>query len=156
MPTPSNSLLNNLRDEHKAMAQLVELIKQERVQLLEANIDKLNELTQEKSRLVAHMSELANRRDNALAAAGFTSKETAMKSWLSTAGSDAGAAWSALLSLTESAKELNRVNGMLINRHMSDNQNALNALHAAPQGSNVYGPNGQSTVKPVTRRLVVG
>lgn len=157
MPTNTpNSPLDSLRDEHKAMVYLIEIIKQEQTQLLEANIDELKKLTDEKAKVVALMSELSAQRDNALTAAGFSAKEAGIKSWLATAGANANKMWMDLMSLAASAKELNRVNGMLINKHMTNNQNALNALHATPQSNNLYGPNGQSAVKTSTRRLVVG
>ena len=156
MSITSNSPMDSLILEHKAMQLLIDLIKQEQTQLIEADIDGLKNTTVAKSKVANEMSELAKQRDNALAAAGFSTKKNAMDAWLKTANPDAKKQWEELLSLTKSAKELNRINGILIAKHMSHNQNALAALHAAPPGGNVYGPNGQSTEKPRSGRLVVG
>ncbi len=159
MPTTTpTSPMDSLRDEHKAMGCLLDLIKQEQAQLIDANIDALKQLTEEKTKVVSHMSALAVQRDATLAAAGFqgTADTSAIKLWLSKAGTPAEKLWDELLAMAASAKELNRVNGMLINKHMTHNQNTLNALHATPQGSNLYGPTGQSSTKTSSRRLVVG
>lgn len=137
---------------------LLELLKQEQACLVEAKVDDLIKVTEEKSRLAAQMGELANNRHRLLAAAGFDASETGMQSWLDTptATESDRSTWRALLELAESGRELNRVNGMLIAQHMSLNQSALNVLQGNPQGSNIYGPNGQSTAKIGSRRLVVG
>lgn len=149
-----HSPLESLREEHKAMVYLVEIIKQEQAQLLEANIEALKQLTEEKSKVVAQMSEFATQRDQALSAAGFTGKDIQL--WLGKIGANASKVWEELMSLATSAKELNRINGMLINKHMTHNQSALQALHVAPQGGNLYGPTGQASAKTSSRRLVVG
>ena len=86
-----------------------------------------------------------------------------MQAWLATAcaQSDQGTAatrneWMELLALAQSAKQINRTNGILINTHMMRNQAALNILHGNPQGSNLYGPDGQSSTKTEARGVVVG
>ena len=88
----------------------------------------------------------------------FRTSATARKAWLdsSPALAEAGKTWAELLTIAQSANELNRTNGLLINRHMVRNQNALNVLQGAPQGGNIYGPNGQPANKAKTRGLVVG
>jgi flagella synthesis protein FlgN len=63
--------------------------------------------------------------------------------------------WAELISLTQSAKELNRVNGLLIGSHMARNQSALNALQSGQNGGNVYGPNGQPSRNMPSRSLIV-
>jgi flagella synthesis protein FlgN len=62
-----------------------------------------------------------------------------------------------LLEIAAQAKELNRVNGLLLGQHMARNQQALNILQGNNQpAGTIYGPNGQPTSAASTRRLVVG
>jgi flagella synthesis protein FlgN len=123
-----------------------------------AGAGELIRVTEEKGKVAMHMAELANNRHRLLSAAGFEAAESGMQAWLECpAATDADRGmWKELLDLADSGKELNRVNGMLIAQHMSLNQSALNVLQGTPEGSSIYGPNGQSATKIGSRRLVVG
>ncbi|RJG05931.1 flagellar protein FlgN [Noviherbaspirillum cavernae] len=148
----------SLAEEYKAAQSLLDLLRQEQAFLIAADVDGLARLTEEKAGIAARMSALSSQRHRALAEAGVEATEPGMHAWAN--GTDAPAdvreTWNGLLMLAQSAKELNRVNGMLINQHMARNQNALNVLHAAAQGGNFYGPDGQSTTKLGGRRLAAG
>jgi flagella synthesis protein FlgN len=61
-----------------------------------------------------------------------------------------------MLALATTAKELNRLNGLLIGRHMSHNQQMLDAIQNVVQGGKIYGPDGQSNVKTRGRQLGIG
>jgi flagellar biosynthesis protein FlgN len=154
----SDNPITSLRQEHKALVALLTVMKLEQQQLVAARIDGLPALTAEKSQLVAQLTTLASERHAALGAAGFARQEAGMQAWLDRgADSGAGALWQEVLGLTREAKELNRVNGILINKHMSHNQSALNALRAPTQaGSSLYGPSGQATNGAASRRFVLG
>jgi flagella synthesis protein FlgN len=65
-------------------------------------------------------------------------------------------AWKALLQLTREAKEINRLNGMLLNKHLSYTQGALNALRPVPQAGKLYGPSGQTFGSNSSGRVVIG
>jgi len=148
---------SSLKEEYEVAAHLLQLLLQEQERLVEARIDGLPELTSEKSKTVTRLNELANSRHRALAAAGFKPKESGMQAWLDQSADDAaGQSWQDLLTLAKSARELNRTNGVLINKHMARNQNALNVLHGDQPGTGIYGPNGQAGTKTKTRGLVIG
>jgi flagella synthesis protein FlgN len=148
-----------LTAEHERIAALVELMKQEQQFLVAADADGLAGLTPRKVVLVQELAQLSRERHAALGGAGFIASEAGMEPWLAAQGDDAArAAWSQLLALTAEAKELNRVNGMLINRQMAHNQTVLNALRtptAAPE-STLYGAKGQTFGTAPSRRFVVG
>lgn len=148
----------HLAQEIEAADRLVALLKQEQEHLIKADIDGLTALTDEKTRAVSAMSELAMARHRSLASAGLNATEEGMQQWIKGVASTAPAsrAWSRLLELMRSAKELNRTNGILINTHLSRNQAALGVLQQNTKGGEFYGPNGQATVKPTGRGLVVG
>ena len=154
----ANSPVATLADEQHAAVRLLELLKQEMTQLTEANIEALHALTKEKAGVLGRMTELAQQRHRALRAAGFDATETGMLDWVNSGQPNAtdAQAWIDLLATAKSAKELNRTNGLLINRHMARNQNALNVLQGTPAGGTFYGPNGQATSKTASRGLVVG
>jgi len=148
-----------LTSEHERIAALVDLMKQEQQLLVAADADALGELTPRKVALVQELAQLSRQRHGALGAAGFIAAETGMEPWLAARGDDAArAAWSQLLAATAEAKELNRVNGMLLNRQMAHNQTVLNALRtpaAAPE-STLYGAKGQTFGSAPSRRFVLG
>jgi flagella synthesis protein FlgN len=158
MNTRVTSPAQNLSKEIEAARSLLNLLKQEESLLVKADIDGLSQLTEQKAKIAVEMSMLAKSRHAILKTAGFEPTESGMQAWLTstTPTSSDHEAWNELLSLAQSGKEMNRVNGLLIAQQLAHNQNALNVLQGTPQGGGVYGPNGQSTTKIGGRRLVVG
>ncbi len=148
----------HLVEEIEAADRLVALLKQEQEYLIKADIEGLTALTEEKAKAVSAMSELATARHRSLASAGLPATEEGMQQWMKSVAptAPAGRSWSRLLDRMRSAKELNRTNGILITTHLSRNQSALNVLQQNVRGDAFYGPNGQATVKPSGRGLVVG
>jgi flagella synthesis protein FlgN len=153
------SLTITLRDEQRLITSLVELMKQEQQFLISADSDGLATITTQKSLLVQQMAAAASQRHLALGAAGFAAGEAGMEPWLAVCGeADADSVWRDVLERTRAAKELNRVNGMLINKQMTHTQVVLNAMRT-PAGGNdagVYGPSGQAATGGPSRRFVVG
>jgi flagella synthesis protein FlgN len=148
-----------LRDELQLINSLLELMKQEQQFLVSADSDGLAAITPRKSTLVQQMSVLASQRHRQLGAAGVAAGEAGMEAWLAVAGDDAArASWRELLERTGEAKEINRVNGMLINKQMTNTQVVLNAMRS-PAGAaetGVYGRGGQTVAGGPSRRFVVG
>lgn len=156
----SASPITSLRAEHTLLAALSEVLKQEQQHLVVADIDGLQAVTTEKSALVRQLAALAGERHGALEAAGFEAGENGMAAWLGAAAEADPAArslWQDVLVRTRDAKELNRLNGMLINRHMGHTQSALAALRPPTQASNsFYGPSGIATTKSTSRSFIAG
>jgi flagella synthesis protein FlgN len=148
-----------LHDEQQLIATLIKLMKQEQGFLVSADADGLTAVTPQKSQLVQQMATLAQQRHQTLGAAGFAQDEAGMKDWLDSASDGAATAlWQDLLALTREAKELNRVNGMLINKQMNHNQHIINAMRTPANSADAgfYGPSGQPTSGATSRRFVVG
>jgi flagella synthesis protein FlgN len=156
MQKPASNPGDSLNEELAAGAALLQLLKQEQEYLIQADLDGLTAVTQEKNKKVARMTELALARHRSLAAAGHSADESGMQGWIKTAPPDTGKTWQDLLTLARDAKELNRTNGLLIGQHMSRNQNALNVLQGSQGGGTMYGPTGQTTSSGSSRTLVVG
>jgi flagellar biosynthesis protein FlgN len=158
MSKPASHPASQLDQEFQAAQRLVEILKQEQLHLIGADIDGLTALTDEKSKALAQLAELAQSRHQSLTAAGFSGSESGMQKWIEAPGhgAAAGKTWNELLAAMRAAKDMNRTNGVLINTHLGRTQAALNVLHANPQGAGLYGPDGQSSVRPVGRGLVLG
>lgn len=159
MSSSDISPADSLSEEHKAVRALTQLLQQEQEQLVAGDINGIKALTEPKAQAAVRMAELAAGRHKALAKAGFEEDESGMKAWLasSAASSTAIESWHELIVLAQVGKELNRINGTLINKQMVRNQNVLNILqHGTVQGNAVYGPDGQTANKSVKRHIVVG
>jgi flagella synthesis protein FlgN len=152
--------LNSLREEAHIMATLLDVLKQEQQLLVAAEIDGLPAITTKKTALVTQMTLLSAQRHRSLGKSGFPAEEAGMDAWIAASGEardESATLWQALLQHTREAKELNRINGMLINKQMGHTQGALQALR--PPGSastNFYGPGGISTTLPRSRGFLAG
>lgn len=150
---------STLQDELQLIVCLIDLMKQEQQFLVAADTDALETLTPLKTQLVEQLAQLASRRHASLAADGFAASEVGMESWLNRMDNPGvRAAWQQLLGKTADAKELNRVNGMLINKQLSNNHALINAMRAPANAADTsfYGPSGQTTSATGKRGLVVG
>jgi flagella synthesis protein FlgN len=77
---------------------------------------------------------------------GITEPDSIHPNWLHTPEQQQH--WDVLIQATQQAKELNRVNSLLVTRHMARNQATLAVLYRHNlngNGSGMYGPNGQAT-----------
>ena len=158
MSSSSPNPAAQLAQEIAAADHLVGLLKKEQEHLIKADIEGLTVLTEEKTKAVSAMSELAMARHRSLAANGLNATEEGMQQWIKgmAPAAPASRAWSQLLELMRGAKELNRTNGILINTHLSRNQAALGVFQQNTQGNALYGPDGQASAKSTGRGLVVG
>jgi flagella synthesis protein FlgN len=156
---PAVSPLSTLNQEFSLISSLVELMQTEQQHLIGADLDGITAATEQKSLFVAQMAALAKQRHQCLADLGLAPQEAGMQAWIEQHG-DAAAIdlWQQMLARTREAKELNRVNGMLINRQMSHTQTLLTAMRTptASAATTVYGPNGQTTGLNPSRRYVLG
>ncbi len=156
---PTASPITTLRDELTLITTLVDLMKQEQQFLVVADTDGLDTITPTKSQLISQMAVLAGQRHQHLGGNGFAAGEDGMQAWIdSGADTQASALWLSLLQATRDAKELNRVNGMLITKQMTHNQTIINAMRTPTAGADAgtYGPSGQASTGGPSRRYVVG
>lgn len=159
MPSTLSNPLTTLRDELSLIQTLIELMKQEQGFLVAADTDGLTAITALKNGLVGQLAELSQQRHAQLGAAGFAAEDAGMAAWLDAQQHpDAHSLWQDLLAATREAKELNRINGMLITKHLNHNQTLINAMRtpAASAETSVYGPSGQTATGGPSRRFVVG
>lgn len=138
--------------EVRAVARLTELLTQEQAALIAADIAALQPLLEEKNTLLHALNQAAQTRHRQLDAAGFSADNAGMTAWLAHQQSPAlRTAWRDLQQALAQTKELNRINGLLIGKHASRNQQRLDTLQTGQHGTHVYGPNGQTSPQGRTR-----
>lgn len=140
------ALLLTLETEADAVSRFVELLKLEQNALASGDIDKIVGFTQDKSTLANELTSLAIQRNSTLAGLGLDADKAGIETWFKRHPPDVRAenAWSRILSLAGEARELNRVNGELIQIRMQHNAQALAAMQGASRSLHLYGPDGQT------------
>ena len=140
------AFLQNIDAEADAAARFVELLKLEGEALKSGDIDSLDVLLQRKNEFADELGALSKQRNSFLSASGFSADRPGVDAWLAAhpASKLAHKAWSRVLSLAGEARELNRLNGELIQIRMQYNAQALEALLGATRQPNLYGRDGQS------------
>jgi flagella synthesis protein FlgN len=146
--------LTTIDAEISTLQRFLTLLQREQEMLRTGNIDDLQPLLEEKSGLAAKLSMLAEQRSQALAAAGIVANRAGVSSWLGTQPetSREHTAWPLLVSLASEARELNRVNGELIQLRLQHSTQALEALLGNNDSLGLYRPDGQNT-RPSGRRI---
>lgn len=146
-----------LPQEQQALTLLITALQKEQAVLNQEKVDDILALLSEKATIIADMTKLAEQRFVALETAGYSGSEEGMKQWMQAHGTTENKQLlDELLPAAATAKELNRLNGLLIGRHMSYNQQLLDAVQNALQGGKIYGANGQSSIKTPGRQLGIG
>jgi len=142
------------------MADLVDLLHQEQTVLSQAPtlelMDEINQLTQKKHQVIRDVAQLAQLRTKELLRSGFKPEETSVQKWLH--GKAEKECWAKLVEQITKANEFNRVNGLLITRHLARNQSTLDVLYKNQQAGSapaLYGANGQSDAQRSNGRGVV-
>jgi flagella synthesis protein FlgN len=135
---------------------LLETLIREQTSLVIADIDTIEILIEEKSVLLQSINISAKSRYEALAANGFEPSEVGMVAWLKRQAKPAiNELWENFQKTLNQAKEMNRLNGMLINKHFNRNQQLLNHLQGNSSASDVYGKNGQAKSQSPSRSALM-
>ena len=122
-----------LTDERLAVRGFVELLRQEQSLLTENSIDPLLILAEKKSADALRLN-------------------AAIQAWLEGHNHECLLIWQEICTLTEQARQLNNVNGELIQMKLRHNQQSLTALTRAVSQANLYGPDGQTNFSAGTGR----
>jgi flagella synthesis protein FlgN len=126
--------------------QLVSLLAREQNNLVRVDIDAIETLLEEKAALLQKINEAAKLRYATLAEHAYEPNEQGMTAWLDQkADSAAQHAWLNFQKTLTQAKEMNRVNGLLITKHFNNTRSRLSVLQSAGQQASpqFYGPDGQ-------------
>jgi flagellar biosynthesis/type III secretory pathway chaperone len=123
------------------------LLQAEQGALVQAQADRVAELAVDKGTQIEALSLLADQRRRHLSSLGLSGKAEGIKVWLSRnpeLASAAEKAWSELMAVAETARQLNQDNGILIDSKLQQNRQKLAVLQssgASPDG--VYHSNGR-------------
>ena len=132
--------------------QLIEVMQQEQTALIHGNIDEIEELLTEKSTLLQRINLAVLSRYENLAAGGFEGSEAGMLDWLKKESNpNLNRAWNAFKKTLIEAKEINRLNGLLINRQFNLNQQTLQQLQGTAGKGETYGRSGKADINTMTR-----
>lgn len=153
----SISPASTLIEEQEALKQFISVLQEEQACLLAEKADELPSLLQKKAEVIANIGKLTQSRYDSLTAIPLDGSEDGMQFWIATKGTKTDdASYKELLSLASAAKNLNRLNGLLISKHLSHNQQVLDSVQNVLGSGKFYGPDGQSSVKTRGRELGIG
>lgn len=149
--TSSNQPVSFTQDT-QLVAELISLLEREQAHLVRADVAAIEAILEEKSLLLQRLNIAAKARYQQLQAHGFQANESGMTTWVEKqAKKDIQSAWMAFQKSLAQAKELNRLNGLLISKHFNRNQELLNHLQGNNASNSVYGPDGQAKSKRPSR-----
>jgi len=154
MTADATAFVQSMTAEVVAIQQFVSLLKLEQTSLSNGNIDNLPEFAEQKSKFSTHLNSIAEQRNTALAAQGLAADRAGIEAWCAKHPDEKTAMvmWKKILSLAGEARELNRLNGELIQMRLQYISKALEALQSGNKSLDLYGPDGQSTLSD-TRRI---
>jgi flagella synthesis protein FlgN len=136
--------------------QLIEVMQQEQTALIHGNIDVIEDILIEKSALLQRMNLAVLNRYESLSLNGFEGSEAGMNSWLKKeANPNLNRAWNAFKKTLIEAKEINRLNGLLINRQFNLKQQTLQQLQGHTGKGETYGRTGKADIYPTTRSALL-
>lgn len=146
----------SFEQDAKLIDLMLTLLKREQTDLVHANIGSIENLMDEKSEILQAINLSTNVRHDALRKLGLPANEEGMETWVRQQNkSSLTATWQAFQKTVGQAKEMNRLNGILINKHFSRNQQLLNQLQGNYAKGGVYGANGQATARAYTRAALL-
>ena len=130
--------------EFKLVQTLVNLLEREQKTLVNHDIADIEILMDEKAQVLQKINAASQLRYRALQAESFSPDEAGMNTFIRVSvDEEMNAAWLNFQRELTVAKELNRVNGVLISRHFNRNRDRLNDLQGNHSSSTIYGANGQ-------------
>lgn len=145
-------LLSALNAELGAVRAFVALLQQEQNLLTENQTEPLLALAEQKSLQTVHLNQLAESRISLLEQLLPDLSNAAIESWLAANSAKGYANWQDIRELAKQARQLNRINGEVIQMKMRHNQQTLVTLTQAVHKADLYGPDGQRSFTPGSGR----
>ena len=142
--------------ESKLMQTLIAVLEREQKILVSNDITAIEMLMDEKSQLLQKINAATQVRYRALKAEGFISSEVGMETFIQSENKPQDKnAWINFQRSLGLAKELNRVNGVLISRHFTRNRETLHELQGSQSARMIYGANGQHAINAYSSNSLV-
>ena len=135
----------SFEEDARLMGEFLQLLEREQNCLITNNVNEIELIVAEKTSLLQQINEAAKKRYALLAKHHFESNENGMVAWvIEQVDANLKKRWDAFQQLLFRAKETNRLNGILINKHFNRNRQILQGLQNAVKSSETYGRNGQT------------
>ena len=135
-----------LQAEHEALGAFIGLLQTEQEVLVQGDAERLASLVPEKAAKINLLSALGEQRNRHLARHDLSRNAEGMLAWLKRNPGFAAAVgkiWRELLACAETARRINRSNGLLIDSGLQQNRLKLAVLQTAAAPDGVYRPDGQ-------------
>ncbi len=145
-------ILSALSDERASALSFVELLQQEQSLLMENSIDQLPNIAEKKSADAVRLNELNEVCRRLLGKSIPAPDNSTITAWFEINCKKGLALWQEIHNLAEQARQLNQINGELIQMKQRLNQQLLTALTRAVSQANLYGRDGQTNFSPGTGR----
>ena len=143
-----SGFLETIADEADFVERFIRLLEHEKDLLSAGHTEGLAAAVEEKETLAQKLDALTQQRGRYLVDHGFSPDRRGMDAWLARNPEQekAIAAWNRTQSLAAQAKELNGLNGQLVQLHMQYTGQALEILSRKEENRpNLYGPDGRPT-----------
>lgn len=151
------ALAEALEHESRHLAQLIDLLKEERKDLVDATSDRIGVIAGEKMHRIQALDNYAARRGVLLNQLGCAPNAEGMQQVIDRAGSLAKSLrklWQTVGERATAARDINDLNGALIRARLHSVQGRLSELHrAAQQGDGLYGSDGLARAAALSRPL---
>ena len=124
---------------------LLEELTTEQAALVKGDIATVEAIIDRKFLLLQQLSTVAKNRYEQLSLHGFKQQ----------ANTNMQKAWDQFQKTLTTTKETNRLNGILINKHFSRNQQMLSQLQGKPEAGSMYGKNGQARTSQANQSVLM-
>lgn len=142
----------SFEEDNRLVCQLIDLLVREQKNLLSNRVSEIEKIVKLKGGLLKQINHVAHSRYAALAERDYEPNENGMLKWIANQSNQVTKDnWDSFQNNLIQAKELNRLNGELINRHFNRNQQMLTNLRNSFQPDTTYGKNGQAQNKVNSR-----
>lgn len=136
-----------LVDERITLGSFSHLLQVEQDALVQGQADRVAELAVDKATQIEALTRLSDQRSRYLSSQGLSGNAEGIKIWLSRNPEFASAAkkaWSELMTVVETARQLNQDNGILIESKLQQNRQKLAVLQSSGASSDsVYHSDGR-------------
>lgn len=140
-----HELSSVINAEFEAAKAFFVLLNDENSALLEGNAERISQIAQAKSEQLKKIADITLKRNQLLPL-------TEIPAWLGSHPESTNA-WQDLKQLAQKIRQLNEVNGAMIDVRLRSTQQALSMLHSLSRtATNLYGPDGQASVGMQTSR----
>lgn len=146
----------SFEEDARLMSAFLQILEREQESLITNDVVGVEKIVAEKSILLQQIDKVAKKRYALLAEQHFEANENGMVAWvIEQADTGLKKRWDTFQQLLASAKEANRLNGILINKHFNRNRQMLQGLQGAVKSNQVYGRDGQTSTTISSRGSVI-